>query len=127
MPNKTRRDSRDYAVGYGKPPAARKFKPGVSGNPRGRPKGSPNLATVLRRALNEKVVINEGGRRKSVSKLEAASKQVANKAALGDLNAIKLLASLPPPEESQGSKDASRHSLGEMDQKVLEGFLERIG
>ena len=30
----------DYKVGYGKPPKASRFKPGTSGNPGGRPKGS---------------------------------------------------------------------------------------
>ena len=29
-----------YEVGYGKPPKATRFKPGKSGNPGGRPKGS---------------------------------------------------------------------------------------
>ena len=29
-----------YEVGYGKPPAGTRFKPGQSGNPAGRPKGS---------------------------------------------------------------------------------------
>lgn len=29
-----------YAVGYGKPPVERRFTPGVSGNPSGRPRGS---------------------------------------------------------------------------------------
>lgn len=28
-----------YEVGYGRPPAERRFKPGASGNPRGRPRG----------------------------------------------------------------------------------------
>ncbi|MEM9435268.1 MAG: DUF5681 domain-containing protein [Pseudomonadota bacterium] len=31
-----------YDVGYGKPPTANQFKPGQSGNPKGRPKGSKN-------------------------------------------------------------------------------------
>lgn len=30
----------DYEVGYGKPPQQTRFKPGQSGNPRGRPKGA---------------------------------------------------------------------------------------
>ncbi len=34
----------NYRVGYGRPPTATRFKPGVSGNPRGRPKKSIDLA-----------------------------------------------------------------------------------
>ena len=46
-----RPDTSVYDVGYGKPPAATRFKSGKSGNPRGRPKGSANKAK--RPALNE--------------------------------------------------------------------------
>ena len=78
-------------VGYRKPPAHTRFKKGQSGNPKGRPKGSLNLSTVLVRTLREQVVINEGGQRKTVTKLEAAVKQLANKAASGDLGALRQL------------------------------------
>ena len=47
----------DYDVGYGKPPRHTRFKKGQSGNPRGRPSGSKNLATVLSEALNELVIV----------------------------------------------------------------------
>jgi hypothetical protein len=40
-------DSGDYQVGYGKPPKHTQFKPGKSGNPQGRPKGTKNLKTDL--------------------------------------------------------------------------------
>src|ERR1700683_4792473 len=67
-------------VGYGRPPQATRFKPGQSGNPRGRPKGSVNLGTALNRTMRERIVIVEQGRRKTISKAEAIAKQAANRA-----------------------------------------------
>jgi Family of unknown function (DUF5681) len=76
-------DASGSETGYGHPPVNTRLKKGQSGNPNGRPKGSRSLATILNRALRERVVINEGGRRKTVTKLEAAVKQVTKKAASG--------------------------------------------
>ncbi len=42
-----------YDVGYRKPPKHTRFKPGQSGNPRGRPKGTKNLKTDLIEELGE--------------------------------------------------------------------------
>ena len=50
----------DYAVGYGKPLRHTGFQKSRSGNPKGRPKGSKNLATLLAEALDEKVQVTEG-------------------------------------------------------------------
>ena len=38
-----------YSVGYGRLPTAMRFKPGHSGNPKGRPKGSKKFSTHSRR------------------------------------------------------------------------------
>jgi len=59
-------------VGYGRPPVATRFRKGVSGNPRGRPKGSRNFATIVAATLGERLTITENGRRKRITKLEAA-------------------------------------------------------
>jgi hypothetical protein len=78
-------------VGYGKPPQATRFRKGQSGNPRGRPRGSRNFATLLEEALAEPVSINENGRRRKASKLQVIVKQLVNKAAQGDHRSIHLL------------------------------------
>jgi hypothetical protein len=80
---------RDYDVGYGKPPVHTRFQRGWSGNPRGRPRGSKNNATLLKEALDQRVTINENGQRRQISKREAMFTQLANKAAQGDPRAIQ--------------------------------------
>jgi Family of unknown function (DUF5681) len=81
----------DYEVGYGKPPRRAGFQKGRSGNPKGRPKGSKNLATLLSQALDEKVMLTENGRRRRVTKRELVVTQLVNKSASADLRAIKQL------------------------------------
>ena len=61
--------SDEYEVGHGKPPKHTQFKPGESGNPKGRPKGTKNLATDLSEELAEMIVVNEGGRQLDVPAL----------------------------------------------------------
>jgi Family of unknown function (DUF5681) len=68
-------------VGYGRAPMMTRFRPGQSGNPRGRPKRARNLGTVVAAALSERVAINENGRRRRITKLKAAVKQLVNRAA----------------------------------------------
>jgi hypothetical protein len=86
--------SSDYDVGYRRPPRHSQFRKGQSGNPRGRPKGSQGTARLARRILNEKIPIRENGKRRIITKWEAALKQLANKAAAGDLRAIRELRQL---------------------------------
>jgi hypothetical protein len=81
----------DYEVGYGKPPRHTQFKKGRSGNPKGRPRGAKNSATLLNEALSEPVIITHNGRRKTISKKQAIMMQIVNKAASGDHRAIQLL------------------------------------
>ena len=114
-------------VGFGRPPQASRFKKGVSGNPRGRPKGSLNVATAFMKALREKVVINEHGQRKTITKLEAALKQLANKAASGDLRALtQLIALAQDAEVRQNVPSAQEPATSELDQEVMEGILRRF-
>src|SRR5271166_4346446 len=83
-----------YEVGNGKPPRHTRFQPGVSGNPRGRPKDAKNLSTLVHDALNEPVVVAENGRRRKLSKRQAIIKQLINRLAQGDLKALQMTLAL---------------------------------
>ncbi len=114
-------------VGYGRPPKQTRFQKGQSGNPRGRPKGAPNLATALARTLKEPVVITEHGRKKTITKFEAAVKQLVNKAASGEARAIAQLVALVQVVESQvDAHDPATQPLPEADQRVMARILSRL-
>jgi hypothetical protein len=116
----------DYSVGYGKPPQHARFHKGQSGNPRGRPKGSRNLSTLMAKALNEPVVISENGKRKRITKREAVLKQLVNKAASGDAKAIQLL--LGEIRQLEGREPPSTESVlfDEADRELISQLYDRF-
>jgi hypothetical protein len=76
------------SVGYGRPPVAKQFKPGQSGNPRGRKKGIKNVATIFNDALYKPVKTRTGGRVRTLPKIEAIVEVMLNKALAGDIPAV---------------------------------------
>jgi len=85
------------------------------------------MATVLERTVRERVVINENGKRKTITKLEAAFKQLSNKAASGELKALQLLSGLVRSAEDRAAQTSiSKSNLEEVDEKVFLGILERV-
>ena len=142
-----------YDVGYRKPPLATRFQKGVSGNPRGRPKGARNLSTVVAAALNEKVLITENGwkspnaaeydgqtfktfqeanavtengRKRRISKFEAAVKQLVNRAAGGEARATQLLLGLIQAGEAR-AVEAPVPGFEDGDEDALRELMRRIG
>ena len=107
----SKRNRSDYEVGFGRPPKATQFKKGTSGNKKGRPKGTKNIATLFHEAMHQRVVISENGQRRTITKIEAALTQLANKAATGDPKAIQAIINIAResgdwklPDPSQGSE-----------------------
>ena len=75
-------------VGYRRPPFATRFKPGQSGNPKGRTRDSKNLQTMFNKILNEQVTVREGSRLRKVSKAEAILRGIVVNAMKGEPRAI---------------------------------------
>ena len=92
-----------YTVGYKKPPLHTQFKPGQSGNVKGRPKKSTSLVDAFLKELRTPVAITEGTKTKRMQKTEVIAKQITNMAAKGDPKATALLLNaLKRAENGQG-------------------------
>ena len=80
-------------VGYKSPPKHGRFKKGVSGNPAGRPARASDLATAVIRAIRQPMTIEENGRQRTVSTLQAIVIRLIDRAAGGDLDGLRILSS----------------------------------
>ena len=112
----TRPGAANDRVGYCQPPVGTRF----------RPKGARNLTTIVAAALSERVAVNENGRRRRISKLDAAVKQLVNRAASGEMRATQLLLALVQANEARPpQQDADR--LGDADAIVMAELARRLG
>ena len=121
-----RRRSANYAVGRGKTPAATRWQKGQSGNRTGRPVGSKNLKTVVVSSANARVTVKEGGRRRNITKLEAALKALADKAARGDARATQQLVQMVQKFDGGSERSVPSPVLEEADERVVQQLFERI-
>jgi hypothetical protein len=114
-------------VGRGHPPKHTQFAKGKSGNPKGRPKGSKNLSTLLREAADDQVTATIGGKVRTISKLQATAMQLATKAASGDQAAInKFLDWMDEIEARAAAARPSQFPLSEADIEVIRETHERM-
>lgn len=110
--------SDDEKVGYKNPPLHSRFKPGQSGNPNGRPKGSKNKRTdsyvtrlsdiVLNEALRE-IQVKENGETVTVEVAEAVTRALVASAMKGVAKSQKLFFELV--EAASQHRDLKRDAL----------------
>lgn len=116
-------DDSDQDVGYGKPPRAHQFKPGQSGNPKGRPKGRKNEATMLNELLFQKIKIREGGRERRITLIEAMLRRFAEDSLKGN---IKAAAFLFNRYGATSSTDSHQSELSDDDHAVLKAYAQDL-
>jgi hypothetical protein len=112
-------------VGYGRPPRAHQFKPGQSGNPKGRPRGAKNEATILHELLYRKIPVRQGGKTRRITVLEAILLRFTEDCLKGNtksaaflLNRHSAIANTNPSPDSD--------ELTEDDRYVLEAFTAKL-
>jgi uncharacterized protein DUF5681 len=113
-----------YTVGYRRPPQPTRFKAGVSGNPKGRPKGSRPVGALLHEIIRQKIAVTENGKTRHLPVLEIMLRRLANEAMRGEQRSIKLLLSLL---EHYGDSSQTTLQLGEMlaeDAEILAEYLD---
>jgi hypothetical protein len=84
----------DYAVGYAKPPKAKQFQPGKSGNPSGRPRGRPSLDEIILEEAARIVKMTAGDKVTHIDRDRALVRKLFERAFAGDMRAMQLLISL---------------------------------
>jgi len=114
----------DYAIGYGKPPKHTQFKPGQSGNPRGRPRRAKGVNTIIREQMLETVLVKTPSGPKRMSTAEVLVRRLREKGLAGDLRSILQLLGLlrqacPDPVLPEPSDGPSTDDLTAGDQAVL--------
>lgn len=120
-----------YTVGYGKPPAHSRFKPGQSGNPKGKPKGRRSYRKIVAAILNEKIAVNTPRGRKRMTKLEALIQTNMNQALKGDSKAtdhiLKIAREYGMGDEVAEAIDAgAMNALREEDRTILARHLGEV-
>jgi hypothetical protein len=126
-PAVTTASSQGRRAGYKRPPKATQFKPGQSGNPSGRRRGSRNLRTDLVEILNGEVVaVSEDGHERTLSRQEVVLLTLFDKAKQGNVSASMALLNMAAKFVETAEAPVA-NELSADDQKILDNFLRATG
>jgi hypothetical protein len=122
--------SKNYPVGYKKPPLHSRFKKGRSGNPAGRPKRriTPlQIDAELDKALISRITVNESGSIREITKLRAFMTQMVHKAVKGHHPTMSLLISLLTKRAEIAEAEPGSIQPGEDFAREIDAILTDIG
>ena len=118
----------DGGAAYRQPPRKYQFRPGQSGNPRGRPKGARSLPTLVDMALSKPIIAQVRGRTVKMTAREAMVMRYVEQAMKGDLKAFAVLLKLDPRakhDEMDAQAVEGRSAVPDDDVALVASFLKR--
>lgn len=114
----------DEDVGYCRPPRSYQFRPGQSGNPRGRPRRDPSPGDAYLQVSKMPVIATESGRKRRISTEKAIYMKIRRGALEGDHKMIRqwleLGAKYAPEQAATGFRDLFDEDLRLLDEMKRE-------
>jgi hypothetical protein len=114
----------NYVVGRGRPPLSTRWKPGQSGNPKGRPRGAKNIMTYFHHALSRKIDIKERGDIRKVTAREGIAMNVTNGALKGDPKFLPLIIAVDREISAAQEREKLRAIRESMTPRTVQEALE---
>jgi hypothetical protein len=121
--------------GYKNPPVEHQFRKGVSGNPKGRPRkkkqpsSDPGLDLIasVHRELRKSVFVQENGKHREISKLDAFSAQLVAQSVNGKPSQQKMLLGLLMLDTHEETEKQTLEQLQSHDEDLLSELYDQLG
>ena len=125
-------DQQSKRRGYANPPPEHQFKAGVSGNPKGRPRGARNMANEIDLILSGRVDVTKNGRRERSTRRKVIAEKLIVRAMRDDHKAIETVLKLEGHAQLQGlvggsdrAQPITRETTLAEDEAILAAFMAR--
>ena len=120
--------------GYKNPPKEHQFKKGKSGNPKGRPRkkkqssSDPGLDLIasVHRELRKSVFVQENGKHREITKLDAFSAQLVAQSVNGKPSQQKMLLSLLTLHKHEETEQQTLEQLQSYDEDLLNDLYDQL-
>ena len=118
-----------YKIGDCRPPPGRRFQPGQSGNPKGRPKSKPSMDEIIIRTMEKNIVMtNSRGATTKTTHVGALILKIYEKAVKGDLKAsLELLDRYDGAKARSSNVERSNDELSAAELAMLGNLLQDLG
>jgi|GEM_PF-1146011 len=121
----------DYSIGYCRPPESGRFQKGKTGNPAGRPKGSNKGTNGLNHLLNSKITVSVNCEKSRVTFGEAIDRRLAQKAAEGNMQAIREINRLrelnKTPDQQKAEIEVLKEKISSLQKELAKVREEKKG